>query len=292
MSHMTLLQSGPAATCCVYAFGSGRRMRTQCVRVRASAESQRSDESSRVNRRQLIAGSLLLSPLLLSRSAVADEVAAAEQVAAAAADVVAAAPAASEAAAASEVSEKVTSEGAIRLATDDVALKNLTPTNRQIFALNKRVQAQNRAPDDFPGFIREGFDVTVVGEGYVMDNDGLIFKDFVVGNGTQPVDGQQVVFDYTAYNESGAAIDSSYRKGRPAETRLGISGLIPGFELGIKGMKPGGKRRIVVPPALGPPVGPSTFFSAKQCEVFDVELRKVRACERRQMLMFSDVVCE
>lgn len=42
----------------------------------------------------------------------------------------------------------------------------------QIFALNKRVQAQNRAPDDFPGFIREGFDVTVVGEGYVMDQDG------------------------------------------------------------------------------------------------------------------------
>lgn len=65
-----------------------------------------------------------------------------------------------------------------------------------------------------------------------------------------------------------------------------------GFELGIKGMQPGGRRRIVVPPALGPPVGPSTFFSAKQCEVFDVELRAVKSCQRRQVAMFSDVVCE
>jgi FKBP-type peptidyl-prolyl cis-trans isomerase len=43
-------------------------------------------------------------------------------------------------------------------------------------------------------------------------------------------------------------------------------------------MKPGGKRRIVVPPELGPPVGPATFFSAKQYEVFDVELRSVKTC--------------
>ena len=57
-------------------------------------------------------------------------------------------------------------------------------------------------------------------------------------------------------------------------------------------MRVGGRRRLVVPPELGPPVGPSTFFSAKQCEVFDVELLNVRACRRRQVAMFSDVVCE
>ena len=65
-----------------------------------------------------------------------------------------------------------------------------------------------------------------------------------------------------------------------------------GFEKGIKAMKIGGKRRIVVSPKLGPPVGPSTFFSAKQCEVFDVELLDVKSCRRRQVAMFSDVVCE
>ena len=65
-----------------------------------------------------------------------------------------------------------------------------------------------------------------------------------------------------------------------------------GFEMGIKSMQVGGKRRIVVSPELGPPVGPSTFFSAKQCEVFDVQLRAVRQCRRRQVAMFSDVICE
>lgn len=128
----------------------------------------------------------------------------------------------------------------------------------------------------------------------------------------------QVTFHYTAYNESGGKIDSSYNKarrdelshdgsfsadfpppattkknidaehalqrggaffssisnsqGQPAQTRLGINGMIPGFEEALKSMKAGGRRRVIVPPELGPPVGPSTFFSAKQFEVFDVEL--------------------
>ena len=57
-------------------------------------------------------------------------------------------------------------------------------------------------------------------------------------------------------------------------------------------MRVGGRRRLIVPPELGPPVGPSTFFSAKQCEVFDVELLNVKTCRRRQVAFFSDVICE
>ncbi|KAK3003056.1 hypothetical protein RJ639_018017 [Escallonia herrerae] len=71
-------------------------------------------------------------------------------------------------------------------------------------------------------------------------------------------------------------IDSTYLQGRPAKIRFGTNGLVPGFEEGIGDMRPGGKRRIIIPPELGPPVGPSTFFSAKQFEVFDVELLDVQ----------------
>lgn len=171
----------------------------------------------------------------------------------------------------------------------DVA--QLSASERQVYALNRRIQLQNRVPPGFPGFIRKGFDLLVVGDDYSMTPSGLIYKDFQEGQGPMPMEGQEVLFHYNGYNESGAIIDSSYRKGRPAQTRLGVAGLIPGFEEGIRGMRIGQQRRIIVPPALGPPVGPSTFFSAKQCEVFDVELLAIRSCSRRQVAMFSDVVC-
>eukprot|EP00245_Coleochaete_scutata_P013135 TRINITY_DN524_c0_g1_i1.p1 TRINITY_DN524_c0_g1~~TRINITY_DN524_c0_g1_i1.p1 ORF type:complete len:466 (+),score=75.87 TRINITY_DN524_c0_g1_i1:91-1398(+) len=157
---------------------------------------------------------------------------------------------------------------------------------------NRRIQALNNAPADFPGFIRKKFEVKVVAtDNYISTRSGLLYLDIDQGSGVLPVDGQEVVFHYTGYNESGRRVDSSYMQGQPARTRVGIKGMIPGFEEGIKSMKVGGKRRIVVPPELGPPTGPGTFFSAKQYEVFDVELIAVRNCERRTIAFFSDVQC-
>ena len=70
--------------------------------------------------------------------------------------------------------------------------------------------------------------------------------------------------------------------------------MIPGFEEGLSTMKPGGKRRIIVPPELGPPVGPATFFSSKQWEVFDIELLDSKSCIREGGLsggFGSTIVC-
>ncbi|XP_022556630.1 peptidyl-prolyl cis-trans isomerase FKBP20-2, chloroplastic-like [Brassica napus] len=164
---------------------------------------------------------------------------------------------------------------------------------RRLLEQNKRIQRENNAPDEFPNFVREGFEVKVVAsDNYVKADSGLIYRDFDVGQGDCPKDGQQVTFHYIGYNESGRRIDSTYIQGTPAKIRMGTNALVPGFEMGIRDMKPGGRRRIIIPPELGPPVGPSTFFSSKQFEVFDVELVSIQNCERRTIVGFySDVTC-
>ncbi|XP_042395214.1 peptidyl-prolyl cis-trans isomerase FKBP20-2, chloroplastic-like isoform X2 [Zingiber officinale] len=172
-------------------------------------------------------------------------------------------------------------------------VKGSNPYNeKRLLEQNKKIQTANNAPDDFPNFVREAFQVKVVtSDNYVRTDSGLIYLDILVGKGDCPKEGQQVTFHYVGYNESGRRIDSTYLQDRPAKIRLGNKSLVPGFEEGIRDMRPGGKRRIIIPPELGPPVGPSTFFSAKQFEVFDIELLDVNDCQRRTIGFYSDVVC-
>jgi hypothetical protein len=46
----------------------------------------------------------------------------------------------------------------------------------QVLETNRRVQAQNNAPPDFPAFVRQGYDIKVLADGYSVDSKGLIYK--------------------------------------------------------------------------------------------------------------------
>ena len=186
-------------------------------------------------------------------------------------------------------------------AREEANALTLTANDRQLLEYNRRIQELNGVPLNFPSFVRNGFEVRVLAPGpsWVLTDEGLLYtplpgEGIAQGNlGKTAQDGQEITFHYIAYNENGRTIDSTFRRNEPARTRLGEgSGMIPGFEVALRRMAVGDRWRLVVPPALGPPVGPSTFFSAKQYEVFDVELLDVRSCVRKSSGMVSTLVCE
>jgi peptidylprolyl isomerase len=91
----------------------------------------------------------------------------------------------------------------------------------------------------------------------------LVTKDLVVGTGAQATSSATVHVQYVGVNyDNGQEFDSSWSRGQPADFPL--NGVIAGFSQGIVGMKVGGRRELVIPPALGygargapPAVGPN-----------------------------------
>ena len=70
------------------------------------------------------------------------------------------------------------------------------------------------------------------------------------GNGAVAGQGQEVAIDYVGRLADGTEFDASSRRGVPLVFILGTSAVIPGWDLGILGMKVGEKRRLIIPPEL------------------------------------------
>ncbi len=84
-----------------------------------------------------------------------------------------------------------------------------------------------------------------------MEN-GLVIEDILEGNGSEAMDFNKVVVNYTGKLEDGSIFDSSLKPGRePFAFTLGVGSVIKGWDLGVKGMKVGGKRKLTIPSDLG-----------------------------------------
>ena len=75
-------------------------------------------------------------------------------------------------------------------------------------------------------------------------------KDIVVGTGQKAKAADTVNVRYVGALYDGTPFDSSWSRG-DAPISFPLSQVVPGFAQGIKGMAPGGRRVIVIPPALG-----------------------------------------
>jgi peptidylprolyl isomerase len=75
----------------------------------------------------------------------------------------------------------------------------------------------------------------------------LQVTDLTLGSGTPVVDGDTVTVNYTGVAcSTGAVFDSSYTTGQPVVFPL--AGVIKGWQSGLVGMLPGGRRLLVIPP--------------------------------------------
>lgn len=108
-----------------------------------------------------------------------------------------------------------------------------------------------------------------------VDNSKLGIKDEVVGTGTEAVSGKNVTVNYVGVFTDGTKFDSSIDRGTPFTFTLGAGQVIQGWDLGVQGMKVGGKRILVVSPELGYGVNGYGPIPANSTLVFEIELLKV-----------------
>jgi peptidylprolyl isomerase len=118
---------------------------------------------------------------------------------------------------------------------------------------------------------------TVAESDYQTLPSGVKYAVLKEGSGPE-AEHNEVFVHYTGWLESNKEkFDSSVERGEPLPFTLGHGGVIPGWQEGIKGMKVGEQRQLVIPPdmaygAEGTPGGP---IPPNATLIFDVELMRM-----------------
>jgi peptidylprolyl isomerase len=102
--------------------------------------------------------------------------------------------------------------------------------------------------------------------------------DIVDGTGKAAKTGDTVSVQYVGSSWStGAEFDASWDKGQPFSFTLGNGDVIKGWDQGVVGMKPGGRRLLIIPPDLGYGAqGQPPTIAANETLAFVVDLESVK----------------
>lgn len=106
--------------------------------------------------------------------------------------------------------------------------------------------------------------------------DGLIIEELVFGEGEEAVLHSAVKVHYTGTLLDGTKFDSSLDRNEPFAFNIGFQQVIQGWEIGVVGMKVGGKRKLTIPPELAyGERGAGEIIPANATLNFEIELLEV-----------------
>ena len=143
----------------------------------------------------------------------------------------------------------------------------VSPTASCVEGSDSTVTTQG-TPDDFHAYAGTAFTTTA---------DGLQYADVVAGTGAAVQSGQCVTVQYTGWLSNGTKFDSSRDRTGGFQLIAGSAGqVIKGWQEGIPGIKVGGKRRLVIPAALGyGAAGSPPTIPANATLTFDIEVLRI-----------------
>ncbi|GLC26298.1 FKBP-type peptidyl-prolyl cis-trans isomerase [Roseisolibacter agri] len=101
---------------------------------------------------------------------------------------------------------------------------------------------------------------------------GLYVQTLVSTSGAVADTGHTVTAYYVGYLTNGRQFDSNRGTGRPITFQLGRGQVIKGWDEGVRGMRVGERRRLVVPPQLGYGGSTSGIIPAGSVLVFEIDL--------------------
>lgn len=80
----------------------------------------------------------------------------------------------------------------------------------------------------------------------------LVTTDLITGTGATVKSGDTITVNYLGeLYSTGKEFDSSWSRKTPFTTQIGVGAVIKGWDQGLIGMKVGGRRELIIPPALG-----------------------------------------
>ncbi|MEK7515016.1 MAG: FKBP-type peptidyl-prolyl cis-trans isomerase [Patescibacteria group bacterium] len=120
-----------------------------------------------------------------------------------------------------------------------------------LFSLKNDAPLEPMSTDTPTVSVAPGTDAPLVTPEIRTLEGGLQVQDYVVGKGAEAQPGMVVTAHYRGTLMNGTEFDASYNRGQPFSFTLGAGQVIRGWDLGIAGMRVGGKRVLVIPSALG-----------------------------------------